>query len=590
MPKSAKSTIEKTAMPTKKQRFFKWLLKTGLKVTLIFCFTLFIYAIYLDGKVKTRFEGNRWQIPVQVFGQTLSFSRGDTINFESVINQLKLMDYVAVASEKQLIQPKQYFATSHTLTVFTPEFDFPDGIQAATVITVSADTNRVIKVSQNHKISQKVRIPPQLLSRIVPSNKEDRVIVPLQQVPEQLLDILLLVEDRNFYYHHGVAPLGILRALYANFRAGRTVQGGSTLTQQLVKNMFLTREKTLVRKLNEAIMALLLEYHYSKDQLLEAYINEVYLGQQYANGIYGFGLAAQFYFDKTLSELTIDEMALLVAQIKGPSYYDPRRHPKRALQRRDLVLRLMYEQQQISKDTYVTAVNQPLSVVTKHKPQQQKYPAYLQLVKQELQYLLPTLSNRSGVKIFTGFSLYSQQLLEQTVQQKLSKIEQSVHGDNLEVAMLVTDIGTGQIRALLGGRETGYAGFNRALNAYRQIGSLIKPFIYAAALERYEQYNLATVLLDRPLSIKTSAEQIWQPENYDGKYLEQVNLIDALVTSRNIPTVNLGMALGLENISSALPMLGYANPINIRPSMLLGALNMAPIEINQLFLTLAKNS
>jgi penicillin-binding protein 1B len=299
--------------------------------------------------------------------------------------------------------------------------------------------------------------------------------------------------------------------------------------------MFLTREKTLTRKFKEALMALIIEVRYSKDQLLEAYINEVYLGQHYANGIYGFGLAAKFYFGKPIAELTGEQIALLVAQVKGPSYYDPWRHPKRAKTRRDLILRLMFEKNLLSVREFEQSVVAPLSIRSQRRFKSQNYPAYLQLVKSELSQKLAHRQQKSGIRVFTGFSHYSQQLLEETVVQQLNSLEKQHQQKSLQAAMIVTDIDSAEIRALVGGKQSGYAGFNRALHVNRPIGSLIKPAIYLAALERYEQYNLATVLNDEPIKLTSGQGKYWQPKNYDGKYRGQVPLMDGLVKSLNIP-------------------------------------------------------
>jgi penicillin-binding protein 1B len=258
---------------------------------------------------------------------------------------------------------------------------------------------------------------------MVQDNKEDRVLLGLERIPEQFLDTLLLVEDRDFYHHKGVSPIGILRALFNNLKAGRTIQGGSTLTQQLVKNMFLTNQRTLSRKVQEAIMALILEVRYSKDQLLEAYMNEVYLGQHFDNGIYGFGLASKFYFNRDIKELTNAQMALLVALVKGPSYYDPWRHPQRAIERRDLVLRLMLEHNFISKAEYEQAVEDGLSIRKTRRFVNKYFPSYLQLVKAELQKHLTKKELASGIRVFTGFSHQIQQNLEQAVSKQLPLLE-----------------------------------------------------------------------------------------------------------------------------------------------------------------------
>ena len=572
-----------------------WLRRTSwflVKLTLIVIVVIAAYTVYLDAKVRTKFEGQRWKIPVQVYGYVPIFERGDSISLNKLAKQLKLSGYRKVS---QVQTPGEFAQSSKRLIVYRRAFDFGDGLTPASKVTIDASAGRVTRLHQSNSDTgleqevSRVRLEPALIDRIVPENKEDRVLLALEVVPERLMDTLLLVEDRDFYFHHGVSPLGIIRALFANIKAGRTVQGGSTLTQQLVKNMFLTREKTLIRKFNEALMALILEYRYSKDQLLEAYINEVYLGQHYANGIYGFGLAAEFYFGKQISELSPAQMATLIGQVKGPSYYDPWRFPERAKKRRDLILGLMFEHHLLSRAEFEQAIYSQLSVRKNRRLRKQNFPDYLQLVKRELAEILPSDMQQTGIKVFTGFDIASQHTLTNTVNKQLASLEKKFKQQDLQAAMLVTDIDSGEIRALVGGKALGYAGFNRALNAKRPVGSLVKPIVYLAALERYEQYNLATPLADKPITLSSEQGQKWQPKNYDGEYRGQVTLLDGLVNSINIPTVNLGMQLGLNRVADAFHLLGYQDNINLQPSMLLGAINMSPLEINQLYLPLAAN-
>ncbi|MGL1958576.1 MAG: penicillin-binding protein 1B [Colwellia sp.] len=581
--KSSKVSREEKPIAAPKHRL-KWFLKTLAKLGFVMIFALGIFTIYLDAKVRQTFEGQRWQVPIQVYGQVALLKINDTVNLQQLAQSLTLNHYKKVSTVNNA---GEFSQSKHRLIIYRRAFTFAEGHADAMKLTIDASSTKISQLFIDDVPVSKLQLEPALLARIVPDNKEDRLLVSLESVPSQLLDTLLLIEDRDFYHHKGLSPLGILRALINNVKAGRTVQGGSTLTQQLVKNMFLTRERTLTRKIKEALMALILEYRYSKDQLLEAYINEVYLGQHYANGIYGFGLAAQFYFAKDISELNAQQIALLIGQVKGPSYYDPWRHPNRAKQRRDLVLRLMFEQNMLSRYDFEQAVEAPLSIRKDRRIAKQKYPAYLQLVKRELGEHLSDYQQESGVRVFTGFSQRSQQLLEQSVNKQVALLETKYHQKNLQAAMIVTDINSAEIRALVGGKRSGYAGFNRALNAKRPVGSLIKPAIYLAALERYEQYNFATLLDDKAITFTSDSGDKWRPKNYDGKYRGQVPLIDALVHSLNIPTVNLGMALGLENIASAIHLLGYQDDINLRPSMLLGAMNMSPLEINQLYLPIA---
>ena len=567
-----------------KHPYLKWLFTTSFKLLLVLLLTLLLSVIYLDGKVRQTFEGQRWKVPIQVFGQIQTLSVGESFQLNNFTKKLRLSGYQKVVHAEQ---PGLFEQSSQRVIFYRRAFNFGDGLLPANKITIEVFNGKISLILLAQIPVSQVTLEPILIDRILPESKEDRVLVGLESVPEKLLDTLLLVEDREFYFHHGVSPSGILRALFNNIRAGRTVQGGSTLTQQLVKNMYLTRARTLTRKVKEALMALILEYRYSKDQLLEAYINEVYLGQHYANGIYGFGLASEFYFGENIAQLQPQQMALLIGQIKGPSFYDPWRYPLRAKQRRDLILRLMFEQHFLSRIDFEQAVESPLSVRKSRRIAKNKYPAYLQLVKNELSTHISNVQQQSGIRVFTGFSHQSQQLLEQTVAQQIPLLEKKHQQADLEVAMIVTDISSSEIRALVGGREQGYEGFNRALYAKRPIGSLIKPAIYLAALERYEQYSFATVLQDKSITLTSDAGKKWQPKNYNGEYAGQVPLIDGLVHSLNIPTVNLGMSLGLENIANAMHLLGYQHDVITRPSMLLGAIDMAPIEINQLYLPIA---
>ncbi|MFT6692996.1 MAG: penicillin-binding protein 1B, partial [Colwellia sp.] len=332
---------------------------TSGKLMIAGLFTLGIFCIYLDAKVRKTFEGQRWQVPVQVYGQLQTLQLGEQANLEEIVQTLKINDYQKV---KFVTQPGQFAQSVEHLNIFQRAFNFTDGSNNPQQLSIEVVSDIVVALTIDKQQVAQIILEPQLLARLVPDNKEDRILVSLEELPNQLIDTLLLIEDRDFYHHHGVSPVGIFRALFNNIRAGRTVQGGSTLTQQLAKNMFLSRERTLSRKIKEALMAVILELRYSKDQLLEAYINEVYLGQNYANGVFGFGLAAQFYFGKEINELSHGQIALLIAQVKGPSYYDPWRHPKRAIGRRDLILRLMFEQHMLSLAEFEQAAESELSI------------------------------------------------------------------------------------------------------------------------------------------------------------------------------------------------------------------------------------
>lgn len=579
-----KGKVQNNRLP--KLGFTRWLTVTSIKLSIIFVITLSLYSIYLDGKVTQRFDGQRWQVPAQVYGRVTTINPDQKVNLDNIEKELIHQSYQSVAATNS---PGQYTRRGNYLTVYRREFDFGFGRQAPELISIVTNNQQVIKLSSDGEPIYQVKLEPILIDRILSADGEDRVVMSLEQMPEVLIDTLLLIEDKDFYHHHGLSPTGILRAFWKNLLAGETVQGGSTLTQQLAKNMYLSRQKTIWRKVNEAIISVILELRYSKDEILEAYFNEVYLGQHYANGIHGFGLASQFYFGKPLTELSHGQIALLVAQVKGPSFYDPWRKPERAALRRDLVLRAMFENHILDKPDYETAITAPLNIRSERRFAKQSYPAYMQLVRRELKRIGSNSAMQSGVKVFTGFDLHRQNNAEAAIIEQISVLERGENSDQLEASMLISDIRTGQIQAVVGGKSVKYSGFNRALDAKRPIGSLIKPAIYVTALEQYNQYNFASPLKDQPISLKSSRGNLWQPKNYDGKFRGQVSLLDGLVKSLNIPTVNLGLKLGLDKVSNTLSSLGYQGDIPTVPSMLLGSINMSAYEVNQWYNTIANS-
>lgn len=459
--------------------------------------------------------------------------------------------------------------------------------QRVRVIFDDARISRIVDIERNQTVAM-FSLEPYLLDRLQASNLEDRILIKLAEMPELMQQTLLLIEDRDFYQHHGVSPLAIIRALWSNIKAGKTVQGGSTLTQQLAKNMFLNRDRTIIRKINEAFIAVLLDAQYSKDEIFEAYINEVYLGQNFNRAVHGFGLASRFYFGKTLYELEPHEMAVLIAMVKGPSYYNPRSQSERTQNRRDLVLRLMVENNLLSAQQYEYAVSQPIAVMSKDKVLARRFPSYLAQVRHELKRILSAdIDLHSGVQVFTYFDPFEQNRAQAAISQTLTQLEQQPKVTNLQAAMVLVDTEHAGISAMVGDRRANYDGFNRALNAERNIGSLVKPAIYLAALEDPMQYRLATLLKDEPITLGNNGGQKWSPKNYDNKFKGRVNMLDALSQSRNIPTVNLGMEVGLDTVTDSLRRLGIKGPIPQYPSMLLGSLTLSPLDVAQMYQPIA---
>ncbi|MEX0614317.1 MAG: transglycosylase domain-containing protein, partial [Methylophaga sp.] len=433
-----------------------------------------------------------------------------------------------------------------------------------------------------------VRLEPALIGGIYPLNNEDRDLIQLNDAPDALVDALIAIEDQDFYRHFGISPKGIARAMWANMQAGAFVQGGSTLTQQLIKNFYLTADRTLLRKLMEVPMALLLEFHYSKDEILEAYLNEVYLGQDGNRAVHGFGLGAHYYFAQPLPELQLQDHALLAGIVKGPSYFDPRRHPQRAKQRRDLVLKVLLDQDKITEADYLLAVNAPLGVVAKGTLTKEAYPAYLDLVKRQLrqEYADEDL-NSEGLQIFTSLDPISQRKAETALTTTIDNLQQQ-HGEKLaelQGSMVVTDPQTGEVLAIIGDRRTRYQGFNRALDAKRPMGSLVKPAVFLTALEN--GYTLASPVDDSPYRLELPNGDVWEPENYDRQSHEDILLIDALTHSYNLATARLGMTLGLDKVIATLKRLGVDKTLQPYPSLLLGAQSLSTLEMAAMYQTIA---
>ncbi|MBU1618165.1 MAG: penicillin-binding protein 1B [Gammaproteobacteria bacterium] len=569
------------AKTTKGSVFARQMLWLGLKVGLVLLLTLFIYLIYLDSKITTLFSGHKWQFPAQVYARSLELIPGKSLTQKQLVSELDLLQYRAVDVIKG---PGQYSQNGDKVVVFRRAFQFADGYDQEEAFTVSFAGQRVHNIydHQLKKSVQKARIEPQLVQHLVSSAREDREMVVLADLPEHIKDALLTIEDRDFYQHHGVSIWSVMRAFWANLQAGRTVQGGSTLTQQLAKNMYLTSEQTLIRKVNEALIALILDYRYSKDQILEAYLNEIFIGQFHNNAVHGFALGSKFYFGKPLNELLPEEYALLVAIVKGPSYYDPRRFGARAKSRRDLVLSMLRNEKLLSEAEYTRAVSKPLAVIPMGHHLKGRSPSYLDAVKRELKDLVTDQATiESGIKIFTYMDPQAQLAAEHTVKQRLSELD-----DKLEAAMVVTDYQTGSYKAIVGGKAVHFAGYNRALDARRQIGSIVKPVLYLQALAKPNQFSLATMLDDSPIHLKGNPKS-WSPQNFDKKFRGQVTLLQALSESLNVPTVRLGLKLGLPALKDGFQRLGLERELKLQPSAFLGAVELTPAEVAQLYQVIA---
>lgn len=557
-------------------------------VIAILLVALLLVLLFLDIRVRSEFEGKRWELPAKVFARPLELYAGAPVSLNDLEIELQALGYQFTNT---VSVPGQAAFSANSATLATRGFRFPDESEPARELTLRFNGNQLsaIESLQGESVTL-LRLEPALIGGIYPLSNEDRDLIQLEDAPQALIDALIAIEDRDYYQHFGISPKGIARAAWANLRAGRFVQGGSTLTQQLIKNFYLTADRTLLRKLLEIPMAILLESHYSKEEILEAYLNEIYLGQSGNRAIHGFQLGAAHYFAQPIQELELHQLALMAGMIKGPSFYDPRRNPDRATQRRNLVLSVLHQQGSISDAQYQQASTAPLDVVKAGTSMKEAYPAYLDLVKRQLRrdYRDDDLSSE-GLLVFTSLDPISQFKAEKALLDTLNKL-QSIHGEaaaNVQGSMVVTDPQTGEVLAVIGDRNTRNQGFNRALDAMRPIGSLVKPAIYLKAFE--EGYTLISDLDDSPYSLSLPNQPAWEPQNFDRQSHGNVSLQQALTQSYNIATARLGMTLGLDPVIETLQRLGVERRLDPYPSLLLGAQSLSALEVATLYQTIAAN-
>ena len=540
-----------------------------------------LLLIYLDAKITSTFTDKMWELPAKVYARPLELFSGARLGSEDLAYELQVLGYRKVTNTTG---PGQVARNRDRFEIYTRGFTFPGESEPARRLLVQLAGQRVQSVSAGGRAVDLMRLDPVQIGGIYPLHGEDRVLVRLDDVPPTLRDGLLAVEDHRFYDHWGFSFIGIARAAWSNLRSGQVVAGGSTITQQLVKNYYLTPERTIVRKLTEVMMAVLLDLHYEKDQILESYINEVYLGQDGPRSVHGFALASRHYFDAPLNQLGLHQQALLIGMIKGPSLYNPVRNPKRALERRNVVLAEMAQRGVISPEEARAAQARSLDLNSKNRIRD-SFPAYLDLVRRQLrqEYREEDLTTL-GLSIFTPFDPLLQRQIERSTTAVLDQLNK---GGALESASVVTRFDSGEVAALVGGRSIRYAGFNRALDARRPAGSLLKPAVYLAALEQPRRYSLVSMLADTPMKVPGPGGKAWEPRNFDRKVHGDVLLYNALANSYNLATARLGMDLGLDTVVDMLRRLGIEGDIPEVPALTLGAGEYSPMDMAAMYQTIA---
>ncbi|GAB2196389.1 penicillin-binding protein 1B [Sessilibacter sp. MAH4] len=589
MTKAARKKSPAKSRSKKTKRSFKQkLFRFFLYCTFIFITVSLIGFAIIDYTVTQKFDGRKWALAARVYARPLEIYPGANLTIEMLKDELSGLSYRFVANPAS---PQQAAFGSSAAEIYLPARKVNEQRFEAQKIRVEFANNRIERVTSNGKpLTDVVLFSPMEIGAIYPATGEDRILVRLQEIPPLLGEALIAVEDKNFVSHHGISLKSIARAILANLQAGQLVQGGSTITQQLVKNLYLSNERSLTRKLLEAAMTISLELHYSKAEILETYINEVYLGQAGRRAIHGFALASKFYFNKSVDQLNTEEIALLVGMVKGASYYNPKRHPERAKNRRDTVLTVMADNGLIEKSQAEQLAAKKIALAPAEQ-NQHAFPSFIDVVKEQLlrDYQLEDLQSE-GLQIYTTLAPSLQRSVEKTIQQKLSDLERgySITRNTLQSSAVFTAVGSGEILAVVGDRNTTFDGFNRALNAKRPIGSLIKPAVYLTALES-RRYTLATPLDDSPVNIVVEQNKTWQPQNFDHQSHGQVPLFSALANSYNQSAARLGMDLGVDRISSTVKRLGIDAEIPQVPALILGSLDLTTYQMSNFYHTIAND-
>lgn len=574
-----KNTVDETAPAW---RGWAWaVLKAGvllgLGLTLGF---LLPYFYVIDQRVAADFAGLTWQVPTRVMARPLLLEPGVPMDVATLRAELEAAGYREDGDGRE---PGSFGVNGSKFQISTRGFIDIDGPQPSRSARVELSGGRVRTLTDlSGQPVRALRVDPARIATLYGEKREERQLVRLDEVPPLLITTLQAVEDRDFKHHIGIDLGGIARAAWINLSAGEVRQGGSTLTQQLARNLYLSREQKLWRKVKEALHALAIERRFEKSRILEAYLNEIFLGQQGNQAVHGVAAAAEFWFGRELSQLKPREIALLIGMIRGPSWYDPRRHPERALERRNRVLTQMSETGLISADEAAREIEAPLGVRRNVGLAGNRAPAFLALVRTQLERDYPADALRgAGLTVHTTLSPQAQALAESAVREQLAAL-QSEQRPALQAALVLTDSSSGEVRALVGDRDGAAAGFNRALDAQRPVGSLIKPFVYVIALAQPARYSLASPLEDQPVEVRLPNGKVWAPANSDDISHGTVTLMQALAQSYNQATVRLGMEIGVDRVSDLIEDLSGLRPTP-NPSLLLGAVDLSPYHIAQLY-------
>jgi penicillin-binding protein 1B len=563
------------------------------------CAVVLVAALFLSAAVRLRSlelpsRDDASRGPSRIFSRPLVLKLRAPVEADALEDHLRGAGYHRVSGK--YVATGEYGRVDGRFTIGARDFLDAAGEEPGGRVRVAlSPEGRVIELQREGEDAALVRIEGAAIGSFLPTSGRECVPVRLDALPEHLVGAVLAIEDQRFFEHGGLDWVRIGGALHSNLRAGKIVEGGSTLTQQLVKNLYLSRERSVWRKLQEMPLAALLEWRLDKQEILEAYLNEVYLGQAGGVAIHGVGAAARHYFGKPPEALTLTESALLAGMLRGPTLYSPRRQPEHALERRNDVLERMFEQGRIDEPTYTAAAAQPLGVMDAWAPPSSAR-WFVERVRRQIQQRFADVQlERAGWRFDTTLDLRMQRIAERTLARGIERVEARKPALKrsdvpLQGALIAMEPKTGALLALVGGRSYGQSQFDHATDAHRQPGSLFKPVAVLAALspEVGEQpdFTLASMLADEPFALSTP-QGAWQPANHDELYRGQVTVREALVHSLNVPMVRLGQRIGMRRVVRAARRLGIESPLHAVPSLVLGTSETTLLEMTRAYAVLA---
>jgi penicillin-binding protein 1B len=574
----------------KKTSFLKPLLKYAFLLLIVVSLGVALYCWDLSLQIDKRFSGRRWSIPSRALSDTTILYPGQGVNRSLLEKKLDRLGYRN--SSQNPTKKGDVRISSSRLEIFLNDLKAPQQTREGFPAMVQFSGSRIESIvhSRSGEAIPILELEPEELMRFFGPEREQRQLVSIDHVPRHVVHAVLAAEDSRFFEHRGLDPLGILRALYTNLRSGDIRQGGSTITQQLAKNYFLTPERTWARKVKEAFMALIMEAMYDKKAILEIYLNEIYLGQKESVSINGIGEASTFYFGKSVAELSVSEGAVIAGLIRAPNLFSPYADRNRCRARRDSVLEAMHKHQWLTAEQLRTAMATPL-VTSGYEAYVRRAPYFMDYLSHQLGSLYPREALTSlGLSLFTTLDTQVQMAAEDALLKGLKRLEDANPRlkrkdpeKKLQGAIVVMQPKTGYILAMVGGRDYGVSQFNRITQAKRQPGSAFKPFVFLPSLD---SFTPASILSNEPKTYKINGNE-WRPENYIPVPETRISMRDALSKSVNRATVDLAMKLGLDPVVKTASVFGFSTPLKPYPSIALGAFEVVPLELARAYCAFA---